>query len=351
MFQLQDAAIGRFAEARRGEDLLADAARGRGKLAYKLRIARHRLLRRDVGQAAPAGLGQLLLEPPLEAQLAQSVCQPRDALDPSVERLHRLGNQRARVWIGADLGLGQAAAEIDDPQAQPLDLGIGGHVPHEAVGEEFPPQGGVTGPVAEIEDHLKRGRCGADRRGPKPGARNELSLGAEALALFVFLRPWLYWLPAMMPFLRLGETAYSTSFRVARMTDFAAGLLRRWHTRLVSSNADRARLSALLSRKGGLPAARAGAPYLRLPVLCRTRSERDRLLIASDQCGLGFAQLYPSSLMQIPFVRATNHDTYPGAAHLAERLLTVPVHPFVTMADARKMLMLLSSASMAGEAS
>ena len=45
-----------------------------------------------------------------------------------------------------------------------------------------------------------------------PGARHVATDAAKAVAYFVLLRPWLYWLPASMPGLQLGTTPFTMDF-------------------------------------------------------------------------------------------------------------------------------------------
>ena len=59
---------------------------------------------------------------------------------------------------------------------------------------------------------------------------------AKAIALVCFLRPSLYWLPDHLPFLKLGQTEFSTSFSLKRMSGFQCGLMRRWREKLARLN-------------------------------------------------------------------------------------------------------------------
>lgn len=66
--------------------------------------------------------------------------------------------------------------------------------------------------------------------------REKVILLAKAIALVCFLRPSLYWLPDHLPFLKLGQTEFSTKFPLKRMSGFQCGLMRRWKGKMIRLN-------------------------------------------------------------------------------------------------------------------
>jgi len=154
-------------------------------------------------------------------------------------------------------------------------------------------------------------------------------------------RPWLYWLPAAVPFLHLGETVYRVPRAPGPMSKGAAALLQ---TTLSAADAEATRRrenAARLSRliRGGkltpvaVPASsRAG--YLRLPVLAPDRVTRDSA--ARVGARLGVAAGYPTPLPELaPLVHLglNRSEQFPGASALADRLLTLPVHGLLGAKD------------------
>ncbi len=168
---------------------------------------------------------------------------------------------------------------------------------------------------------------------------------AKAAVVSALVRPRLYWIPAHLPFLGIGETHYSTDFVVGRMTGAQAGLLASWKERSAAMNQARiARLSQLGPVVGAVMPT-GDAPCLRLPVICSSRNERDRLCEAGRRAGLGIVPMYPSALNGIPELAAViGGRRYPGAEAVAERLLTVPVHPLVSDKEVAAIKRLLSDA-------
>ena len=57
---------------------------------------------------------------------------------------------------------------------------------------------------------------------------------ARMVLMTLFIRPQLYWLPAAIPQLRLGETIYPRTIRMERLSPMQAGLFDGWHDRLMA---------------------------------------------------------------------------------------------------------------------
>jgi dTDP-4-amino-4,6-dideoxygalactose transaminase len=156
----------------------------------------------------------------------------------------------------------------------------------------------------------------------------------QALAIATLSRPSLYGVPASVPFLRLGQTEYSTSFGISRLSGFQAGLLRRWRRRLATTNSARLERIRALRRVLAPANADTSVPCIRLPLMCESGAERQRLHRASSRERLGFSTMYPCAVNEIPELRDRfAGQTFPNAQRAAERLLTVPVHPLVSSQD------------------
>jgi len=183
---------------------------------------------------------------------------------------------------------------------------------------------------ADIASALQAEYARAERPG---GAAAFKELAATAL-MSVFLRPSLYGFPASLPFLKLGETEYAPDFPMQRLSGAQAGMLTGWQTRLARANAARSAGVAAMRRAIKAPAPPGAPPCIRFPLVCASREARERLYAAAQQRRLGFSRMYPSAISGIPEIRRTlNGQRYPQAEQLAERLLTLPVHPFVSERD------------------
>ncbi len=157
----------------------------------------------------------------------------------------------------------------------------------------------------------------------------------QLVLMTIFIRPRLYWVPAALPFLRLGQTTFPKDIPVRRLSGMKASVLRNWRSRLSRSNQVRSDAAAYFSRRLELPLA-PSHPCLRVPVLVPTSKERDRIYALSLRRGLGVSVAYPTPVNEIPEMRAAvNGACFPAARRVADRLLTVPTHHWLSPTDKR----------------
>jgi perosamine synthetase len=176
-----------------------------------------------------------------------------------------------------------------------------------------------------------------------PGAGEVCAQVAKALTYSVFLRPSLYWIPNSIPQLGLGRTVFTTEFPLESPTRFltalSAKVLPRLQdlTRARTTNATAliAALCAIPGLQFVAPGADASPAFLRLPVLLPDPDTRDRALAALTLAGIGASRSYPASLADVPelqgYVGAVPRAT--GGRRVAECILTLPTHPFVSPDD------------------
>lgn len=163
---------------------------------------------------------------------------------------------------------------------------------------------------------------------------------AEVAVTQLLIDPSRYWFPAGLPFLKLGETKFYSDFPITRMDSVRAGLLRRWQERLFRSTASRVSHAEQLLRsvpphvQPVTPSGRGHAVYLRLPLLMPSKQEKDALCRRSGDQGLGISSLYPSAIEQIAELSGTLSSQHvPQSTMIAERLVTLPTHEFVSDTD------------------
>jgi dTDP-4-amino-4,6-dideoxygalactose transaminase len=156
----------------------------------------------------------------------------------------------------------------------------------------------------------------------------------------VLLYPWLYWFPAGLPFLKLGETVYDEKFPVCRMPAFQMGLLVSWRTRLEQASQVRMRNSRMLQEQLPPPVRNCilsknnESPALRLPVLMPTMQAKVAMCRRAREQGLGVSGLYPATIANVPELRADiQSKEFPGAETIVSRLVTLPVHRYVNEQD------------------
>jgi hypothetical protein len=178
----------------------------------------------------------------------------------------------------------------------------------------------------------------AQVRALKPvSALQALNDFVQLVVMAIFIRPRLYWLPAAVPFLKLGQTIFPRTVTLRRMSGVKAGALRDWRARLTAGNTARAATAAFYGRRLSLPLPHGAAhPYLRLPILARDKNTRDRIHAASERRGLGLGVGYPTPINEIPEIRGLfGGQRFPAARLVADLLLTLPTHHWLSENDRR----------------
>jgi perosamine synthetase len=160
----------------------------------------------------------------------------------------------------------------------------------------------------------------------------------KALLLAVFIRPALYWFPAGLPFLRLGETTFEKEFPIKKISGMKAGLLRNWRQRLEKSNRIRKDNAKYICNALGLNLwNNSPVPFLRLPLLVKNGEARDKIVLLARQQGLGINRMYPTAINEIEELKDQfSGMMFPSAREIAERLVSLPTHHLLSMKDKEK---------------
>ena len=181
---------------------------------------------------------------------------------------------------------------------------------------------------------------------------------AKALAYFALLRPWLYGIPARIPQLGLGRTVYTTDFALAQSDGVLVSLAVTMLHRLEEfTRARRENAATLLRELRAIamdtvqPIAGAEPVYLRLPLLAANDQHRNAAIDALTSAGIGATGSYPASLADVPELRPALADVNPvanGGREVARRIVTLPTHPLVRVADIRRMRKVLEGREISG---
>jgi perosamine synthetase len=188
--------------------------------------------------------------------------------------------------------------------------------------------------------------AGRYREVPSPGIWETLRDFLLLVLLAIFIRPRLYWIPAALPFLRLGETVFPRRISVRRLSGIKAGALRDWAARLSRSNTLRSETAGYLRERISFPGPGLAAhPYVRLPFMAASPQEKQRLYSVSTTCGLGLSLAYPAPVDEIPEIRAAvNGRQFPTARKVAANLVTLPTHEWLQDKDKRALAALCRDA-------
>lgn len=187
------------------------------------------------------------------------------------------------------------------------------------------------------------------RRLPLPGLVSEISTSIKLSLYKTLINPWIYWLPAGLPFLGLGQTVYYTDFPMTRLSRFQSILGSILINHLDRFNEIRRNNSLGLAReivrdyRYSIPEFDADdcPSYLRLPVLCQGGELRDRLIIQLRKNGIVASKMYPGTVADIEELRkelANPSEIYDGANIIVDSLLVLPTHPYVKQSDIETMI-------------
>jgi dTDP-4-amino-4,6-dideoxygalactose transaminase len=183
---------------------------------------------------------------------------------------------------------------------------------------------------------------------PRESFLPECSSMLTGMALSLFLHPERYAIPAHLPFLNLGANVFDPDFRIARLSNVNAEVGRRAFSSLDRYNEIRIQNARLLyhhlrdneSLRIPNPDVAGQPVYLRFPILFRKEETRRRVFQGLSRRRLGVSCSYPTPLNEIAGFRRYLYaeDDYPGAKFVADRILTLPTHPYVTEHDIRRIL-------------
>jgi dTDP-4-amino-4,6-dideoxygalactose transaminase len=194
--------------------------------------------------------------------------------------------------------------------------------------------GALLGNDARGADLLARVR--SDVGAAPRGLREALQLGAQ----WLLGRPSLYWIPASLPFLRLGETPYHAPHPVVAMPDAcAAALVETWEEsarEVPRRKAAAAHWRRVVPDSWLLPeSAASGAERgeLRLPALVPEDDTADAVV---RRVGGGVMAGYPMPLARLPALAASvlPSAASSGAEALTRRLVTLPCHRSAAVTEA-----------------
>jgi len=170
-----------------------------------------------------------------------------------------------------------------------------------------------------------------------------------ALLYNLMSSPYLYWIPQGLPFLRLGDTRFHPLTAIEAMDPARLRLLDLNVSKYqYDKNHVQVALSDIAKETGG-----SGGVVIDLPGACRVQTHRrllrypllvqtewrDRVYHRLRNAGLGPSLLYPSSLPRIHGLEnlLQSQGDFPAADAFARRILTLPTHEGVRIADIGKM--------------
>jgi perosamine synthetase len=171
----------------------------------------------------------------------------------------------------------------------------------------------------------------------------------KALFYKIFLNPYLFWMPEIIPAFKLGESKFSLDFNLFSISEYQTRLGACLLNRLEEINQIRVKNAQyLISSLRGLdrislpPSPReAYSIYLRLPIIFEDSTEREKAYHSLNRKHLGASTMYPTSLEKIPGIEsycADNSLDLSNSHALVRGLLTLPTHQGVRERDLERII-------------
>lgn len=210
-------------------------------------------------------------------------------------------------------------------------------------------QGGI---IVTDSDEIARAVRAKIEALPSQPAEQLASYAAKLLAYAALLNPSAYWLPSRIPFLGLGKTVYSTDYPVEKYNPMLGGLAATLFKRFEQITEARVRngqeyLRVLGSIRGIRPVDtvdRTSPVYLRFPVLAEDSLTRAVLLSELERRGMGATASFPRSIADLDEIKSiVSSSAAVNGRAVAERIMTLPTHPFVTADDIHKIAHILKA--------
>jgi len=178
---------------------------------------------------------------------------------------------------------------------------------------------------------------------PSPSLGERMAIFFKLLFYSIFLNPRLYWMVSKMPGVELGVSRFEPGFAIKKLSAFQAELGKRVLKRLDQYNHLRRRNASRLAeelrtfREITIPVNLLDDSVypLRLPIIVSDPSLRERLYHALQQSGIAASKMYPTSLDRVHQLlpHLAQFQECPQARFVADRLLTLPTHPYVQDQD------------------
>jgi dTDP-4-amino-4,6-dideoxygalactose transaminase len=162
----------------------------------------------------------------------------------------------------------------------------------------------------------------------------------------IFFHPRTHWLPRSIPQLKLGETHFSLKFDVKKIgkgvMEFGEKVFPRFdeirRSRLKLSMEYRCRIDKFREKFAFLPDISGDdrSVLLRFPLVFKDAHSRDRVLSKLLESGLGASGSYPVPLNELEGASAyiaNNRSAFPNSKAISQKILTLPLHSFVTEKD------------------
>ena len=172
-----------------------------------------------------------------------------------------------------------------------------------------------------------------------------LKMVFQNILLAIFIHPGWYWFPKSLPFLKIGETRFHSTFPVKKMNGFQAGLLHHWRLKLEMFNRNRSRNAEYyleaFQLSGRMPIYDHGIPYNRFPIYVENHNIKNFLCEIGNVFGI--SPMYPYPIHEINEIKYNcNIIIFECSKIISETLITLPTHNLLKNKDLENICKIIS---------
>ena len=178
-----------------------------------------------------------------------------------------------------------------------------------------------------------------------PSTNTEIVMAIVSSLLYsIFSHPRLFWIPQNLPFLKLGKTIFNIDFKTKQIDAFTSALGLLMIEGIAKATSIRAKKSDLITQKLSrfmnffITNNSDISSFLRFPLLMKSKTQKESVLSELKSKGLGATEMYPTTLNLFKDTKKYFNGTsqYKNAQSFSERILTLPLHEFLTENDVDK---------------
>jgi dTDP-4-amino-4,6-dideoxygalactose transaminase len=172
---------------------------------------------------------------------------------------------------------------------------------------------------------------------PSTSKKSVLLTVIKVIIYYLFINPFLYWLPASLPFLNLGKTKYEDNIVIEKYSRTVAPLALKQIQRSIKITKKRSEngnwyknsIKETKDIKKVYEPENSEPVYLRYPVKISKRNKRNYVLNKTKRYGVTMS--YPMSLNKLEEIEkhTVNPGDYRGAEKISEEIITLPTHVFI----------------------
>ncbi len=194
---------------------------------------------------------------------------------------------------------------------------------------------------------------------PEPNDAPAWKIALKSLAAAVALRPRIFSVVRLMPFVRLGQSIFDPGFKESGLDSGCAalaGAVLDLAESVIETRKNNARL--LFENLEGMPGILIPRPregivpaYLRFPLIFEDPADRDAVIFELTTRGLGASAMYPKAIHKVKEAHEymkLDLRPFPGAEKIARGIMTLPTQAGVTKSEIAKMAKIIRNVTTAG---